>query len=135
VSPNVDNPAAHTCLEKRNVGGIQFFAAVAMAKCLSRDPSALVQTLLAQVKTKTGIAPNSPLSTAAFARAIARSAPLAGIEQLPIFGQAFKTAVGRSFPLAEINLAIPTRDLGKPWNRSPSERKEPSNHEWRPQIH
>jgi hypothetical protein len=117
VSLNVDNPAAHACLEKRNVAGIQFFAAVAIAKCLSRDPSPLAQTLLAEVKTLCGLAPNSRLSTAGFARAVARSPLLASIEELPILHRSFAELAGRSFRLGEISLAIPVRDLGRPWDR------------------
>jgi hypothetical protein len=117
---NVENPAICSCFEKGNANGIQFFAGGALAKALSRDSSVLVQTLLAQVKTFAGVAPNSPLNAAAFARAIARNPLLDPIKQLPIFGQSFGGLFGGSFPLAEINLAIPTRDLGKPWEQKPA---------------
>jgi hypothetical protein len=120
---NVSNRATCSCLEKGDAGGIQFFAAAAMIRFLSRDPSPLAQTLVAQLKTKLEIAPNSVLSLAAFARLIARSSLLEPIKALSIFGQAFENTIGRSFALAEIDVRIPRKALGKPWDRNPSKRK------------
>jgi hypothetical protein len=124
---NVDNPATSGCLEKKNVRAVQFFTAAAFIKALLRDPgSALVQSLLAECKTATGLAPNQRLSTRALAEALAKSQLLEPIETLPIFGPASASVVGRSFALAEIDLQIPTAELGPPWNRNSSDRKGPN---------
>jgi hypothetical protein len=126
---NTCNPVMRAYLEKSNVRGVQFFAGAALARCLGFFPrSALVETLLAQVKTCAGLAPNQQITTTAFARRLAGSALLAPIKQLPIFGQASENAIGRSFALVQIDVAIPLAELGVPWNRHPSGRKEPKNH-------
>jgi hypothetical protein len=116
ISLNASNPAMRTCVEKRNIDGVRFFAAAALVRTLTRDPSPLAQTLLAEVKTRVGIAPNSPLSTTTFARAVARIGLLDSIKD--IFGQAFENAIGRSFALAEIDVRIPVKALGPPWDRN-----------------
>jgi hypothetical protein len=114
------------CLEKGNVRGAQFFAGVALVRCLSLSPrSALREAILAQIKTSVGIAPNQQMTTAAFARRLADNALMEPIKQLPIFREA--TEIGRTFPLAEIDVAIPIEDLGVPWNQTPL-RKDPPNH-------
>jgi hypothetical protein len=124
---NVANPATCSYLEKGNASGIGFFAAAVLARCLSRDPSVLVHTLLAQVITLAGLAPNQQITTVSFARRLAKSTLQEPIKALPIFGQASANAVGRSFPLAEIDVGILLKTLGPPWDRGPSERKD--NHE------
>jgi hypothetical protein len=125
VSLNVTNRAICSCLSRSDIETTRFFTGVALAKCLlRRGRSALVETLLAEAKTRADIAPNSCLSTAAFARTLAQSALLEPIKQLPIFGQAFENTIGRSFALAKIDVRIPVKALGPPWDRSPSKRKE-----------
>jgi hypothetical protein len=124
ISANTANPAMRKYMEKGDVDGVRFLAAAAFAKFLLRHRNPLARTLLGEVKTLVGVAPNTVLSIAAFARTLARSSLLEPISRLPVFGQSFAGMVGRSFPLAEIDLAIPVAELGPPWNGSPSERKE-----------
>jgi hypothetical protein len=117
VSLNVEHPVIRSCLRENNADNIQFFVAVGLVKCLGRDPSALAQRLLAEVKTLAGVAPNQPITTVSLARRLAKSALLEPIRALPIFGQAAEHLVGRSFPLAQIAVRIPVAELGPPWNR------------------
>jgi hypothetical protein len=121
---NICNPAMRACLKKRNVRGTQFFAGVALVRCVSRDRSALSQALVAELKTSIGLPPNKPISTASFARRLAEGELLAPIGQLPIFGEAFQNAIGRTFAVTEIDLRIPVAELGPPWNK-PRKRRDP----------
>lgn len=119
---NTSNAAMRPCLAKRNVRGAKFFAAAALSRCLVHSAqSALTEVLLAEIRT--GLAPNEQISKGALTQALVESTLLEPIERLPVFGSAFTDAVGRSFRLAELDLAIPTADLGAPWDRSPEGRR------------
>jgi hypothetical protein len=113
---NICNPAMRACLKKRNVGGVRFFAAVALVRCLSRDSSPLAQALLAEIKMGIGLAPNRQITPTAFARHLASSPILEALEE--VCGEAFENSTNRSFVLAQIAVGVPVAELGPPWDKN-----------------
>jgi hypothetical protein len=115
---NLGNRNVKALLASGQVETVAYFCGKFIAELLLRTPHTPVgDALLAAVLTAVGKAPNERVTESRLAVALAQSALLSSIGQLPIFGAAPET--GRAFSLGSgLKCYIPLERLGSPWNRN-----------------
>jgi hypothetical protein len=131
VELNQGNCKMRAFLAKSHLETVAYYCGKLIAEllfCTHQTP--VVAAVRAAILTELGRAPNERITESRFVAALAESSLLAQIALLPIYGN---PVVGRSFGLGQLQIYIPTQDLGKPRDRSPSERKDP-NHGWRNKL-